>query len=46
MKKEFIPTYKTKSIFEVDFLSIKNQGYKYILVDLDNTLASPYVYET
>jgi len=45
MKKEFIPTYKTKSIFEVDFLSIKNQGYKYILVDLDNTLASPYVYE-
>ena len=28
MKKEFIPTYKVKSIFEVDFLKIKEQGYK------------------
>ena len=45
MKKEFIPTYLANSIFEIDFLRVKNMGYKYVLVDLDNTLASPYVFE-
>lgn len=45
MKKEFIPTYLASSIFDIDFLRVKNMGYKYIFVDLDNTLASPYVYE-
>ena len=45
MKKEFIPTYISKSIFEIDFLRLKNEGYEYVLVDLDNTLASPYVSE-
>ena len=45
MKKEFIPTYLAKSIFDIDFLRVKEKGYKYILVDLDNTLASPYIFE-
>ena len=45
MKKEFIPTYLKSSIFDVDFNEIKDKGYDYVLVDLDNTLASPYVYE-
>ena len=45
MKKEFIPTYLKSSIFDVDFKLIKERGYQFVLVDLDNTLASPYIYE-
>lgn len=45
MKKEFIPKYLASSIFDIDFNKVKELGYKYVLVDLDNTLASPYVYE-
>lgn len=45
MKKEFIPTYLASSIFDIDFNRVKNEGFKYVLVDLDNTLASPYVFE-
>ena len=45
MNKKLIPTYLKSSIFDVDFNEIKKQGYEYVLVDLDNTLASPYIYE-
>ena len=44
MNKKLIPTYVFKSIYDIDFNKIKDLGVKYLFVDLDNTLASPYVY--
>lgn len=44
MNKKLIPTYVYNSIYEIDFNKIKDLGIKYLFVDLDNTLASPYVY--
>ena len=44
MNKKLIPTYVSNSIYEIDFNKIKDLGIKYLFVDLDNTLASPYVY--
>ena len=44
MLKKLIPTYTCKSIFNVDFISMKNNGYDTLFIDLDNTLESPYIY--
>ena len=45
MDKRFIPTYVSTNIYELDFNKVKDLGYKTLIIDLDNTLASPYVYE-
>ena len=45
MNKKLIPTFVANSIYELDFNKIVEMGIKYLFVDLDNTLASPYVYE-
>lgn len=42
MNKYRIPTYLASSIYDIDFNKVKTLGYKYLFVDLDNTLASPY----
>ena len=41
MFKKFIPKYHYKSIYEIDYLKLKEQGIKVIMFDLDNTLI-PY----
>ena len=41
MNRQFIPTYFANSIYEIDFNKVLNKGYKYLFLDLDNTLASP-----
>ncbi|MCF7926794.1 MAG: HAD hydrolase family protein, partial [Candidatus Izimaplasma sp.] len=38
--QKFIPTEYHKSFFDIDFLSLKKQGFKLIISDLDNTLIS------
>ena len=38
--KKLIPTYRVKNIFEMDIKSIIQRGFKYIFLDLDNTLDS------
>ena len=45
MNKKLIPSFVASSIYDLDFNKIVDMGIKYIFVDLDNTLASPYVYE-
>ena len=45
MNKKLIPTYTYKNVYCLDINKIKRLGYKTILIDLDNTLASPYVYD-
>lgn len=44
MMKKLIPTFKSNNIFNVDFVKLKELGYKTLFIDLDNTLDSPYVY--
>ena len=44
MMKKLIPTFKSNNIFNVDFIKLKELGYKTLFIDLDNTLDSPYVY--
>lgn len=41
MNRQFIPTYFANSIYEIDFNKVIEKGYKYLFIDLDNTLASP-----
>jgi len=38
MNKNLIPTYYAKNIFEVDISFFKEENFKYIFADLDNTL--------
>ena len=45
MNKRLIPTYFENSFYDLCFENIQNKGYLYLFVDLDNTLASPYVYD-
>ena len=45
MDKRLIPTYVSSNIYELDFNKVKELGYKTLIIDLDNTLASPYIYE-
>jgi HAD superfamily phosphatase (TIGR01668 family) len=40
--KKFCPTFVAKNIFEIDPNFFLAQGKKYILIDLDNTLAAYY----
>lgn len=40
MFKKLIPTYRIKNLFELNFKTVKEKGYKYIFLDLDNTLDS------
>lgn len=42
MNKNLIPKYTCKNIFSIDFDFIKSLGFKYLFIDLDNTLASPF----
>ena len=41
MVHNLVSDYRASSVYEVDPLKIKALGFKYILMDLDNTLA-PY----
>lgn len=45
MNKKLIPTYTYKNVYSLDVNKLNSLGYKTILIDLDNTLASPYVYD-
>ena len=38
--KRFIPKMYQKSIYQIDYLSLKKRGVKLLLFDLDNTIAS------
>ena len=40
MLKIHIPTYHAKSVYDIDISFFKEKGYKYIFIDLDNTLDS------
>jgi len=40
-RKYFYPNQYVKTIFDIDFARLKDQGIQYLLVDLDNTLI-PY----
>ena len=44
MNNRLKPTFFENSFYSLDFDKIANKGYLYLFVDLDNTLASPYVY--
>ena len=39
----FIPDMYAKSIFDIDFASLKKRGIKCILFDLDNTIAPLHI---
>lgn len=38
--KKYIPNEFKQSIYEIDFLSLYDKGYRLLLIDIDNTLAS------
>jgi phosphatidylglycerophosphatase GEP4 len=40
--KLFIPNQIVPSIAEIDFITLKNSGFKAIVFDKDNTLTAPY----
>ena len=44
MNKKLIPSYYLNNIFDIDISKIKQLDIKYLFIDLDNTLANPYVY--
>ena len=43
MNKNLIPTYMAKTIFNIRPEKLKKEGISHLFVDLDNTLASPYI---
>lgn len=43
MNQKLIPTYYLKDIFSLDISWLKEKSIKTIFIDLDNTLANPYV---
>jgi|SRR5690554_2683549 len=38
--KKYIPNEFKQSIYEIDFLSLYDKGYRLLLIDIDNTLAN------
>ena len=40
--KKYIPSFQAKSIYDIDLDFFKNNGFRYLFLDLDNTLDGPH----